>query len=138
MLNKEIENKFDINIFERPEEYEQFIEEKNMGSSYGNRAKATINSKGEATIAIDKSYYLSGGIKPKEIEAIIIHEKIEILDSSSNPHKKGVFSEYEFIRQKFGIETLRKYHSNLCNLMGGDNSIRNEVLSALVDEKNIK
>ena len=65
MLNKESENKFDINIFEKAEEYEQFIAEKNMGSSYGNGAKATINTKGEVIIAIDKSYYLSGGIKAR-------------------------------------------------------------------------
>ncbi|MBU0998312.1 hypothetical protein KJ570_02185 [Patescibacteria group bacterium] len=42
-----------INIFEEPEQYNNFIREHRMGSSYGNRAKATINIKGEVIIAID-------------------------------------------------------------------------------------
>lgn len=132
MINKEFESVFLINVFEESEDYNQFIKENYMGSSYGGRAKATLNLKGEIIVAIDKSYYLSGGIKSEEIEAIIVHEKTEILDSSSDGHKKGVISEYKYIKDKFGINALQKYHSNLCNLMGGDNSIRNEALKIVI------
>lgn len=132
MINKELENTFSIRVFEEPEKYNRFIVENNMGSSFGNRAKATIDSSGKVTIAIDKSYYLYGGIKPEEIEAIVVHEKTEILDLSSDPHKQGVIEEYKFIKENFGLGALQKYYSNLCNLMGGDNSIRNEVLVMFV------
>jgi len=134
MFNKEAENSIEIEIFEKPQEYDNFLKEKNMGSGYGSRAKACLSSDKKITIAIDKAYYLSGGISEEEIEAIIIHEITEILDNSNNAHKNGVIKEYEYIGKKFGLNSLKKYHSNLCNLMGGDNSVRNEALNLFINE----
>jgi len=132
MFDKEHERPVNINIFEEPEQYNNFIEKHGMGSSYANRAKATIGTKGEIIIAIDRPYYLSGGIKPEEIEAIIVHEKTEILDCSNNAHVNATLAEYQYILEKFGGERLKSYHINLCNLMGGDNSLRIKALNSLL------
>ena len=134
MFDKEHEIPVNINIFEESERYNKFIEKHGMGNSYGNRAKATIGTNGEIIIAIDRPYYLSGGIKPEEIEAIIVHEKTEILDCSDNPHENATLAEYRYILEKFGGERLKSYHVNLCNLMGGDNSVREKVLNSLRNE----
>jgi len=128
MFDKERERSVSINIFEESEGYNNFIKEHEMGSSYGNRAKAMIDTEGKVIIAIDRSYYLSGGIKPEEIEAIIVHGKTKILDCSDNAHENATLAEYGYILRKFGGERLKSYHINLCNLMGVEKKTLNFLL----------
>ena len=124
MRSKENSPRLEVKIFPNPQDYDKFLDNQGMGSGYGARAKGKQR--------INGSYYLSGGIEKSQIAAIVEHERIELTSGSPNPHEDSAIGEYRYIKENYGPEGLRQYHSNLCNLMGGLNDARiralNEVL----------
>lgn len=74
-----------------------------------------------------------GGILPEQLQALEIHEVIEDISTSEDPHLDATIGEYKYILDNFGEDGLKQYHTNLCNLMGGINDTRNQALEVILD-----
>lgn len=110
------------------------MERNKLGSAYGNRCIGVVRPGGKVEVLVDESYYLRGGIRSEELGALMVHEIAELTSAEEDGHVRGVKAEYRWILDKFGIERLQNYHTRLCNLMGGDTSIRKAVLNELLRE----
>ena len=127
-MGKEFNEKY----FDSGTAYDSYLAEKHLGNYFGRAIGVRCSKGGE--IIIDKSYYLSGGIKEEQLAAIVLHEKIELTSKSKNAHLKAMIGEYQFILEQFGVQELNQCHCNLCNLIGGDNSIRSQALSKVLQK----
>lgn len=130
----EAEPKTHVTMFDSANRYDEFLKLNHMGSGYGARAKGKLNPDGSFTIALDRAYYLRGGIEPAQLQAIIEHERTELTSDDPDPHLSATIAEYRYIKDQFGDGGLRKYHTRLCNLMGGLNNVRNTALSTVLSE----
>lgn len=121
------ESQITTHKFSQANEYNAFLAKEGIGS-YGQRAVGFTRTDGSMEVVIDEQYYLSGGITREQLTAIELHEQTELLSESPNAHEEATIAEYAYIFEHFGHEGLLKYHSNLCNLMGGSNEVRNKAL----------
>ena len=128
-----LESEYKTHIFSRGNEYDAFLAREGIGS-YGQRAVGFIRTDGSVGIAIDEQYYLLGGISREQLDAIELHERVELSLDSPDAHEQATVAEYNYIFEHFGREGLLKYHSNLCNLMGGSNEIRSKALKTVLVE----
>lgn len=126
-------------IFEDPESYDEYLCSRGIPNT--SRAIGTLYPDGSIDVAIDKTYYLRGGILEEQLEAIVLHERIELTAKKGGDkltsHLLGTLAEYNFIFNRYGEAGLQKYHANLCNLMGGRNDERNFALRTVLDAKPI-
>lgn len=127
------ELQFQTIIFDNGSQYDVYLDQTGVGSGYGRRAVGVARSKNQAEVLIDKNYYLSGGIREDQLPAIALHEKIELTAKSKNAHLKATVGEYQYILDNFGADELNQYHCHLCNLMGGDNRVRIQALTTVLE-----
>jgi hypothetical protein len=83
------------------------------------RAVGIQHTNGETEIIIDREYYLNAGIPAEQLNAIVLHEKIELNAEGKDAHKLATVAEYAFVKMKYGVSGLQQYHARLSNLMGG-------------------
>ena len=127
------EIEFKTIYFADSSKYDTYLKKANVWPDYGHsRALGVLRSKTQAEVLIDKGYYLSGGIREEELPAIALHEQIELTSKGKNPHLDATVGEYRFIFGQFGKSGLNQYHTRLCNLIGGDNSIRFQALGLVL------
>lgn len=132
MTRKEIESPVHVTIFNDSTHFNQFLQSHRMGYGYGTGAKGLMAQDGSIEVVINKSFFLQGGIKENQLQAIIEHEKIELTTKVRDPHLAATVGEYRFIFDHFGEKGLIEYHSKLCNLYGGINDTRNQALKTII------
>lgn len=112
--------------------YDRHLRERGLEPHDGGRARGIRDALGNLKVIIDRSYYLSGGITEDQLSALVVHEQIEQESDGPDAHFLATVGEFKHILNQNGAEGLRKYHLNLCNLMGGDNSVRNQALEKVL------
>jgi hypothetical protein len=130
---KEKEKTISLLMFDDSQEYDKHLAKYGIKTGHGSRAKGIKLEDGSMIIVIHRSYYLSGGIDPEQLQGIVEHERIELTSDESDPHTQAVEGEYLYILNNFGEDSLKQYHANLCNLMGGINDIRNIALTLVLN-----
>lgn len=83
------------------------------------RATGIQHANGETEIIVDQEYYVNAGIAAEQLEAIVLHEKIELTTNVKDAHRLATVAEYAFIKINYGTSGLQQYHARLSNLMGG-------------------
>ncbi len=131
MASKEVEHSVSTMLFDDPQSYNEFLKSRKQ-TDFSSRALGFLNQDGSIDVAVDKFYYLRGGILEEQLEAIAVHERIELTSEKSVGHQLATIGEYQFIFDHYGKDGLQKYHSNLCNLLGGRNDIRNLALKTVL------
>ena len=133
MTQKETEKHIKVLYIDSAMYYDQILREHDLIGADGGRARGILYPNGHIEIFIDRSYYKSGGILSDQLQALVVHETTELLSDLPDAHKLATFREYEYIFQRYGKQGLITYHSNLCNLMGGDNSIRTQTIERIFE-----
>lgn len=113
-------------------DYDRYLRERGLVPHDGARARGIRCKDGRIEVVIHRDYYLAGGISEQQLKALAVHEQIEQSHDGPDAHLLATLGEYQFILNQGGLEALHGYHSNLCNLMGGDNSVRNQALEMVL------
>lgn len=121
-----------IIITDDGDDYDRYLRERGLVPHDGARARGIRYEDGRIEVVIHEDFYLAGGITVQQLPAIAVHEQIEQSHDGPDAHLLATLGEYQFILNQGGQEALRGYHSNLCNLMGGDNSVRNQALEMVL------
>jgi len=121
-----------VRMFNDRNQFDQFLESQRMGYGSGTGAKGKIATNGSIEVVIDADFFRSGGIRDDQLPAIVEHERTELTTKSTDSHLAATIAEYRYILNHFGRQELIQYHTNLCNLYGGTNDIRNKALKAVV------
>lgn len=132
MTRKEVESSVHVKMFNDSNQFDQFLKFHRMGYCIGTGAKGRMAGDGSIEVAINKGFFLQGGIRENQLQAIVEHEKIELTTKVPDPHLAATVGEYRFIFNRFGKKGLREYHSKLCNLYGGINDTRNRALRTII------
>lgn len=132
MTRKEVESPVHVKMFNDSTQFDQFLKFHRMGYCIGTGAKGIMAEDGTIEVAINKDFFLQGGIRKNQLPAIVEHERIELTTKVPDPHLAATVGEYKFIFDRFGEKGLREYHSRLCNLYGGINDIRNQALKTII------
>lgn len=132
MPGKELEQPIHVSMFDDFSQFGQFLQSHRMGYGSGTGAKGMISTDGSIIVAINRSFFLHGGIKENQLPAIVEHERIELTSTDADPHLAATVGEYRYILDHSGERGLREYHIRLCNLYGGRNDARNQALKTIL------
>lgn len=132
MPTREAEPPIGVISFENGDDFNKYLTTNRVNPHFASRAIVIKLPDGTNQIVIDEGYYIRGGIRPDQLSAIAVHERTEVTSKASDPHLAATVAEYQYIFNQDGPEGLRRYHANLCNLMGGLNDVRNEALKTVL------
>jgi hypothetical protein len=77
-----------------------------------------------SVIAIPRYFYAHAAIPPEHMQAIILHEEVELISKNDDPHREATQAEYRYVLNTFGQSILHEYHTKVCNLIGDKNNTR--------------
>lgn len=132
MPTPEAEPPIGVISFENGDDFDRYLTTNRVNPRFSPRAGVIKLPDGTNQIVIDEGYYIRGGVRPDQLPAIAVHERIEVISNASDPHLDATIAEYQYIFNQDGPEGLRRYHTNLCNLMGGLNDVRNAALKTVL------
>lgn len=122
MVRIEEEQKITTKQFENGDDYDQYLRDRKIHPYDGARARGILYKNGEKEVVIDTRFYQSGGIKPDQFEALVVHELVELSTDDPQGDLLATVAEYRFILEKDGPKGLQQYHTNMNNLLGGVNA----------------
>lgn len=107
-----------VSLFTDGRQFDNFLQQNGMGYGFGSRAKGILRSDGSIEVAIDQKYYERGGIPKDQLQAIVEHERIELLSDSPDPHLEATIGEYRYIFNHFGQRGLESLPCKIMQFNG--------------------